>query len=105
MFEVTEKASEMIKGLLKDKDVIPAIRVMLSQGGWSGPSLGLALDESRDGDELFDDRDLTFVVEKDFFESIKPIKVDYVESVMGAGFNISSSMAKPDSACGSSCSW
>ncbi len=33
MFEVTEKASEMIKGFLKDKDVIPAIRVMLSQGG------------------------------------------------------------------------
>jgi len=104
MFEVTEKASEMIKDFLKDKDVIPAIRVMLSQGGWSGPSLGLALDESRDGDKVFDDRDLTFVVEKDFFESIKPIKVDYVESVMGAGFNIESSMPKPDSTCGSSCS-
>ena len=53
MFEVTEKASEMIKDFLKDRDVIPAIRVMLSQGGWSGPSLGLALDESRDGDEIF----------------------------------------------------
>ncbi len=104
MFEVTEKASEMIKDFLKDKDVIPAIRVMLSQGGWSGPSLGLTLDESRDDDEIFDDRELTFVVEKEFYEQIKPIKVDYVESVMGAGFNISSNMTKPESSCGSSCS-
>lgn len=33
MFEVTEKATEMIQNFLKDRDVIPAIRVMLSQGG------------------------------------------------------------------------
>ena len=33
MFEVTEKATEMIKDFLKDRDIIPAIRVMLSQGG------------------------------------------------------------------------
>ena len=70
MFEVTEKASEMIKDFLKDKDEIPAIRLMLSQGGWSGPSLGLALDESRDGDETFIDRGLTFVIEKDFYEKM-----------------------------------
>jgi len=66
--------------------------------------LGLALDESRDGDEIFDNSGLTFVVEKDFYERIKPIKVDYVESVMGSGFSISSSMPKPESSCGSSCS-
>ena len=64
----------------------------------------MALDESREGDEVFDDRDLTFVVEKEFFEKIKPIKVDYVESPMGAGFSISSSMPKPQMSCGSSCS-
>ena len=33
MFEVTEKATEMIKEFLKDREEIPAIRVMLSQGG------------------------------------------------------------------------
>ncbi len=103
MLEVTEKASEMIKDFLKDKDVYPPIRLMLSQGGWSGPSLGLALDELKDDDESFDDRGLKFVVEKGFYEQIKPIKVDYIESAMGAGFNITSNMAKPESTCGSSC--
>ena len=33
MFEVTEKASDMIKYFLKDKDEFPPIRLMLSQGG------------------------------------------------------------------------
>jgi Fe-S cluster assembly iron-binding protein IscA len=33
MFEVTDKAVEMIKDFLKDRNEIPAIRVMLSQGG------------------------------------------------------------------------
>lgn len=33
MFEVTEKASDMIKDFLKDKDELPPIRLMLSQGG------------------------------------------------------------------------
>ena len=33
MFEVTEKASDMIKDFLKDKEEFPPIRLMLSQGG------------------------------------------------------------------------
>ena len=33
MFEVTEKATEMIKEFLKDKEEIPGIRILLSQGG------------------------------------------------------------------------
>jgi iron-sulfur cluster assembly protein len=65
----------------------------------------LALDESKEGDEVFNDNGLTFVIESEFFEKIKPVKVDFIESVMGAGFNISSSMEKPASSCGGgSCS-
>ena len=33
MFEVTEKASEKIKEFLEDKEEIPGIRIVLSQGG------------------------------------------------------------------------
>jgi len=33
VLEITEKASEMIKNFLKDREELPAIRVMLSQGG------------------------------------------------------------------------
>ena len=103
MFEVTEKANEMIKDFLKDREETPAIRILLSQGGWSGPSLGMALDEPRDKDEVFDEKDITYVIEKGLYERIKPIKVDYVDSYMGAGFDISSSL-KMGAMCGSSCS-
>ena len=63
----------------------------------------MALDESREGDEVFDDRGLTYVVEKALYDYIKPIRVDYVNSPMGSGFNISSSMHLGGS-CGGSCS-
>jgi hypothetical protein len=33
MFQVTEKASDMIKDYLKDKEAHLAIRVMMNQGG------------------------------------------------------------------------
>ncbi len=33
MFEVTEKAGEMIKDYLKDQDELPSIRVLLNSGG------------------------------------------------------------------------
>ena len=103
MFEVTEKASEKIKELLKDKEDIPGIRIVLSGGGWSGPSLGMALDEPRDKDEVFDEKELTYIIEKGLYERIKPIKVDYIDSPMGAGFDISSGLAM-GAGCGSSCS-
>ena len=66
--------------------------------------MGLALDELRDNDVSFDDRGLTFVVEEEFYNKVKPIKVDYTETPMGAGFNISANMEKSESTCGSSCS-
>ena len=33
MFEITEKASDMVKEFLKEKEEIPSIRIMLSEGG------------------------------------------------------------------------
>jgi len=33
MFEITEKANEMILDFLKDREDSPAIRIFLSQGG------------------------------------------------------------------------
>ena len=33
MFEVTQRASDMIKDALRDKEEIPPIRIILRQGG------------------------------------------------------------------------
>ena len=100
MFEVTEKASEMIKEFLKDRDMVPHIRILLSSGGWSGPSLGMVLDEPNDNDEVFDDNGLSYIIDKGLLEKAKPIRVDYVNSAFGSGFAINSSL-QMGAACGS----
>ncbi len=61
----------------------------------------MALDESRDGDEVFNQNGLTFMIEKELLEEVKPIKVDFVETPRGAGYAITSSLKRED--CGGGC--
>jgi len=63
----------------------------------------MALDELKENDQEFDDRGIKYVVENSLYDRIKPIKVDYVTSAMGAGFNIMSNMQAPPPSCGGSC--
>lgn len=102
MFDLTEKAIEMIKEFLKDKDESSKVRVMVVDGGCSGPSLGMALDEIREGDEVFSKNGMTFMIQKSLFESAQPITVDYITTHMGSGFKISSALDSAG-ACGGSC--
>lgn len=57
----------------------------------------MALDEPRDNDDVFDTNGFQFVVEKEFYEKAKPVKVDF----LGYGFRISSAIEFGPSACGS----
>ena len=104
MFTVTEKASEMIKKFFEDKEEVSAIRIFLSQGGWSGPSLGMALDEPKEADEVVKDNGFTYLVDKDLYDKAKPICVDFIDSGFGGGFSISSNLSLGGGGCGSSCS-
>jgi Fe-S cluster assembly iron-binding protein IscA len=65
----------------------------------------MALDESRDGDEIFNMNGLTFMIEKELLEEVKPIKVDFVETPRGAGYSIVSNLKKEDGCggCSGSC--
>ena len=60
----------------------------------------MALDEPKDDDEIVKNNGITYLVNKQLFEQVKPVKVDFVESAYGSGFSISSSLAK-GGACGS----
>ena len=58
----------------------------------------MALDELRDDDLSFDIDKFQYVVNKDFMEKAKPIKVDFLPT----GFKVTSSINfGPSSACGS----
>jgi len=64
----------------------------------------MVLDEPRDNDEIFKLEGLTYVVEKGLFERAKPIKVDYIVSPFGSGFQITSNLMLSGGSCGTSCS-
>jgi Fe-S cluster assembly iron-binding protein IscA len=60
----------------------------------------MALDGSRNEDVVFDEKGITFVIDKDLFQRVSPIKVDYVDTPMGSGLSVSSRTEGSDS-CGS----
>ena len=103
MFTVTEKALEIIKDFIKEKKPDSAVRIT-SSIGWSGPALGMALDEPGKDDEVFDEKGTKFVIEKDLFNQAKPINVDFVDTPQGSGFRLTSSLSAAGGECGSSCS-
>ena len=69
--------------------------------------MGLALDEPKDSDKVFDQDDLKFVVEGSLLTSCGSIKVDFMDAGPRSGFSISSSIPLGSSAscgsCGGSC--
>ena len=65
----------------------------------------MALDESKEDDEVFEKGGLTFLINKELFEMAMPITVDYVVSRAGEGLKVTSSLdAGAGGSCGGSCS-
>lgn len=103
MFEVTEKATEMVKEFFKSQEGVSPVRIFIAGMGCSGPQLGMSLDDATENDEVFEEAGFTFLVEKQLLEQAKPIKLDYIVTPEGEGFFISSSLMKA-SDCGGGCS-
>jgi len=102
MFEISDKAAEAIKGFLKGQERPQTIRIVMNQGGCcGGPSLGMALDERKESDDTFTEKGLTFLVDKELFNEVKPISIEFVESSMGAGFMVHSALSDKEAECGS----
>jgi iron-sulfur cluster assembly protein len=94
VFEVSEEASEKIKQFLEGREGLQAIRVLMTEGGWKGPYLVMALDEQKEDDEVFTDRGVKFVIEKALFERVKPIQIGYTHSPLGSGYTLQSELMK-----------
>lgn len=76
-----------------------AVRVYLAGMGWSGPSWGLALDEQKDGDEVYTEDGLTFLMEKDLNVQFGEMTVEYTDH----GYIVQPSTVAESDGC-SSCS-
>ncbi len=54
---------------------------------------------------MFKEDGITFVIDEQLFEQAKPINIDFIDSVRGSGFSITSnlSVGAACSACGGGC--
>lgn len=94
MFEVTDRALEMIKKFQEGSEGPRSIRILMTEGGWKGPYLVMALDNQKEDDQVFTVKDVTFLVAKSLLDQVKPITVDYVESALGPGYTLKSGLLK-----------
>lgn len=103
MVTLTPSAVEKVTTLLaaKDNDQL-ALRIFIKSGGCSGFSYGMALDEKKDTDTLLEQDGVKIVVDEFSSQYLNGAQVDYVDSMMGAGFKIENPNASSTCGCGSS---
>ena len=90
MFEITQNALEVIKKKLGALEKPSPLRIALIEASWAGQTLGMVLDEPKDADIVFHENGLTYLMDKGFFESVKPIKIDLINTDRGSEFSVSS---------------
>jgi iron-sulfur cluster assembly protein len=103
MVTLTEIATEKVSQFLSGHEQPEAgLRVAVKGGGCSGFQYQLALDEKRDGDEVFEHEGIRILVDEASLRYVDGSTVDYTESLMGAGFQVNNPNVVAACGCGSS---
>ena len=87
---LTPDAQSRLKELLaKEGNPQLALRVFVSGGGCSGMQYGMAFDDNRRPDDLVIEQNGVQLIVDDFSAPyISGSEIDYVDSLMGAGFTV-----------------
>jgi iron-sulfur cluster assembly protein len=122
---MTATAAQRVRDLLKEEnDPTLGLRIFVAGGGCSGLQYGMTLDEEQEGDTviyvssledgtvlcLTKQEGLSFDPEKEFRVFIDEMsqgyivgsEIDYVDSLMGAGFTVNNPNAVSSCGCGHS---
>ncbi len=62
--------------------------------------MGMALDEPREDDEVLKESGITYLINRQLYEQVKPIKIEFMQTARGAGYRISANLPKSCSSCG-----
>lgn len=103
--DVTANAAKKLKELLEAEKKDPAtvgLRVGITGGGCSGFQYLLDFDTKRDGDTVVEADGIKVFVDPKSMPFLRGSTVDYVESLMGAGFTIRNPNVKGSCGCGQS---
>ena len=103
LISITPAAAEKVRELLESEgNPELGLRIFVAGGGCSGLQYGMTLDESQDSDTIFDASGVRVLVDEMSAEYISGSEIDYVDSLMGAGFTVNNPNAVSTCGCGHS---
>ena len=103
LVNLTPAAAEKVQELLdQEGDPSLGLRIFVAGGGCSGMQYGMTLDEVQDGDVVVELQGIRVLVDEMSAGYIQGSDVDYVDSLMGAGFTVNNPNAVSTCGCGHS---
>jgi iron-sulfur cluster assembly protein len=104
LITLSEDAAGKLREMIEKKaNPSLALRVWVQPGGCSGFSYGMALDDAPlDDDVVSEVSGLKVIVDAYSAQHLQGAKVDYVDSLMGAGFTVLNPNAVSSCGCGHS---
>ncbi len=103
LISMTPAAVDKVRELLQqENDPSLALRIFVAGGGCSGLQYGMTLDEEQESDTVINQGDFKVLVDEMSFGYISGSQVDYVDSLMGAGFTVNNPNAVSSCGCGHS---
>jgi iron-sulfur cluster assembly accessory protein len=100
---MTASAADKVRDLLKqENDPSLGLRIFVAGGGCSGLQYGMTLDEEQEGDTSIMMEGFKVLVDEMSYGYISGSEVDYVDSLMGAGFTVNNPNAVSSCGCGHS---
>ena len=100
---MTPAAADKVRELLvQENDPSLGLRIFVAGGGCSGLQYGMTLDEEQEGDTVIALSGFNVLVDEMSVGYISGSEVDYVDSLMGAGFTVNNPNAVSSCGCGHS---
>ncbi|HTK07920.1 MAG TPA: iron-sulfur cluster insertion protein ErpA [Ktedonobacteraceae bacterium] len=100
---MTAAAADKVRELLaQENDPTLGLRVFVAGGGCSGLQYGMTLDEEQEGDTAVTMGEFKIFIDEMSLGYISGSEVDYVDSLMGAGFTVNNPNAVSSCGCGHS---
>ncbi len=59
----------------------------------------MVLDEPSAEDQTFQEGGITYAINKELFDQVKPIRLDFVQTERGSGYKITSNLQKSCGSC------
>lgn len=100
---MTPVAAAKIRELVEANDKPDGgLRVKVVGGGCSGLQYKMDIDVERPGDKVFEDNGSKVIVDRKSFLYLNGTELDYVDSLMDAGFKLRNPNVKRTCGCGAS---